>query len=72
MICIFKSISQNLPIKYDSQLVITFIIWTSYGLKLKFFIGELGFAEIHLGSAAVIKSPDYPKSLGPQVQMEWR
>jgi len=35
-------------------------------------LGQLGYAEIHLGSPTVIKSPDYPRSLGPQVQMEWR
>lgn len=32
---------------------------------------QLGFSEIHLGSATIIKSPDYPRNIGPQVQMEW-
>lgn len=42
-------------------------------LALRFYLAqaELGYAEVHLGSPTVIKSPDYPKSLGPQVQMEW-
>jgi len=46
------------------------IIWQIFAFITE-LRAQLGHAEIHVGSPAVIKTPDYPKSLGPQVQMEW-
>ena len=37
------------------------------------FEGEsTGFGEVILGPPTIVKTPDYPKSFGPQIQMEWR